>query len=241
MTPLATLAEEISRCRRCPRLVTWREKVAEEKRAAYADEEYWGRPVPGFGDPKARLLVLGLAPGAHGANRTGRMFTGDRSGDWLFRAMYETGFANQPTSEHRGDGLRLMDAWVTAPVRCVPPDNKPRISERDNCRPWLQRELDLLPNIRVVLCLGGFAWTNAHQVVADRGIDTPKPRPRFAHGARSQTSGPLILGSYHVSQQNTFTGRLTEKMLHEVFEEARGELGSTSPRRKAKSEAQDAL
>jgi len=224
--PLDALATEIASCRRCPRLVAWRGHVALEKRAAYADEEYWGRPVPGFGDPGARLLVLGLAPGAHGANRTGRMFTGDRSGDWLFRAMFESGFASQPSSEHRGDGLRLIDAWVTAPVRCVPPDNKPTPGERDNCRPWLHRELDLLPDVAVILCLGGFAWTNAHQVLAERGVATSTPRPRFAHGARSETSGPLILGCYHVSQQNTFTGRLTERMLREVFAQARAGIAA---------------
>jgi uracil-DNA glycosylase family 4 len=226
---LDSLSGQIARCRRCPRLVAWREHVAVERRAAYADEEYWGRPVPGFGDPSARLLVLGLAPGAHGANRTGRMFTGDRSGDWLFRAMFNTGFANQPTSEHRGDGLRLIDAWVTAPVRCAPPDNKPLVSERDNCRPWLHQELDLLSNIQVILCLGGFAWTNAHQVLEERGIEVTKPRPPFTHGAHSQTSGPLILASYHVSQQNTFTGRLTEKMLEGVFKEAARHVQADPP------------
>ena len=224
MNPLDALAEEIASCRRCSRLVSWREQVSVDKRAAYADEEYWGRPVPGFGDPAARLLVLGLAPGAHGANRTGRMFTGDRSGDWLFRAMHATGFATQATSEHRHDGLRLIDAWVTAPVRCAPPDNKPTPAERDDCRPWLHREMDLLPGISVILCLGGFAWVNAHQVLQERGVTTPTPRPKFAHGVRSETSGPLILGCYHVSQQNTFTGRLTEQMLSEVFEEARSEI-----------------
>lgn len=217
---LGSLSAQITECRRCPRLVAWREQVAEEKRAAYEDEEYWGKPVPGFGDPEARLLVLGLAPGAHGANRTGRMFTGDRSGDWLFRAMFNTGFANQPTSKHRDDGLHLIDAWVTAPVRCAPPDNKPLVSERNNCRPWLHQELDLLPNIRVILCLGGFSWANAHQVLEERGVEVPKPRPPFAHGAQSETSGPLIIASYHVSQQNTFTGRLTEEMLEGVFAEA---------------------
>ena len=221
---LDSLASQVAECRLCPRLVAWREHVAVEKRAAYSDEDYWGKPVPGFGDPNARLLVLGLAPGAHGANRTGRMFTGDRSGDWLFRAMFAAGFASQPTSEHRGDGLQLIDAWVTAPVRCAPPDNKPLVSERNNCRPWLQRELDLLPNIQVIVCLGGFAWTNAHQVLEERGLEVPKPRPAFAHGARSQTSGPALLASYHVSQQNTFTGRLTQQMLIEVFESARSEL-----------------
>ena len=224
MKPLEELAAEITSCRLCPRLVAWREQVAVEKRAAYADEEYWGRPVPGFGDPDARLLVHGLAPGAHGANRTGRMFTGDRSGDWLFRAMHETGFANQPVSEHRDDGLRLIDAWVTAPVRCAPPDNKPTPAERDHCRPWLHRELELLADVSVILCLGGFAWANAHQVLAERGVATPRPRPGFSHGARSQTGGPLILGCYHVSQQNTFTGKLTEEMLRQVFEKARAEI-----------------
>jgi len=218
---LDSLAADVVLCRRCPRLVAWREAVAEEKRAAFSDEDYWGKPVPGFGDPEARLLVLGLAPAAHGANRTGRMFTGDRSGDWLFRAMSQAGFANQPTSEHRGDGLELSDAWVTAPVRCAPPDNKPNTEERDNCRPWLHQELDLLADIQVILCLGGYAWTNAHQVLDERGIETPTPRPGFTHGARSGTSGPLILGSYHPSQQNTFTGKLTEEMLRKVFEEAR--------------------
>lgn len=221
---LASLANDVTKCRRCPRLVDYREKIAEEKRAAYQDEDYWGRPVPGFGDPNARLLVLGLAPGAHGANRTGRMFTGDRSGDWLFRAMHQAGFANQPTADHRGDGLELSDAWVTAPVKCAPPDNKPTTEERDNCRPWLHNELDLLTDIRVILCLGGYSWTNAHQVLEEREVETPTPRPDFAHGARSETGGPLILGSYHPSQQNTFTGRLTESMLREVFEEARAEL-----------------
>jgi uracil-DNA glycosylase family 4 len=217
---LDTLSARITRCHRCPRLVAWREQVAVEKRAAYEHENYWGKPVPGFGDPNARLLVLGLAPGAHGANRTGRMFTGDRSGEWLFRAMFATGFASQPESEHRLDGLYLIDAWVTAPVRCAPPDNKPLVSERDNCRPWLHQELDLLRNIQVIVCLGGFAWTNAHQVLEQRGITVPKPRPPFTHGARSETSGPMILASYHVSQQNTFTGRLTEEMLEMVFREA---------------------
>jgi uracil-DNA glycosylase family 4 len=217
---LDTLSARITRCHRCPRLVAWREQVAVEKRAAYEHENYWGKPVPGFGDPNARLLVLGLAPGAHGANRTGRMFTGDRSGEWLFRAMFATGFASQPESEHRLDGLYLIDAWVTAPVRCAPPDNKPLVSERDNCRPWLHQELDLLRNIQVIVCLGGFAWTNAHQVLEQRGIAVPKPRPPFTHGARSETSGPMILASYHVSQQNTFTGRLTEEMLEMVFREA---------------------
>jgi uracil-DNA glycosylase family 4 len=208
-------------CRRCPRLVEWREGVAREKRAAFASEEYWGKPVPGFGDPSARLLVLGLAPAAHGANRTGRMFTGDRSGEWLYRALHRGGFANQPTSEHRGDGLRLTDAWVTSAVKCAPPANKPTSAERDNCGPWLDAELDRLTDVRVIVCLGAFAWVSAHAVLAGRDVEVSRPRPRFTHLAVSETSGPVLLGSYHPSQQNTFTGRLTETMFDAVFERAR--------------------
>ena len=199
----------------------WRQRVAREKRAAFAGDDYWGRPVPGFGDQAARLLVLGLAPGAHGANRTGRMFTGDRSGDWLYRAMFRAGFASQPTSTHRDDGLRLVDAWVTSPVKCAPPANKPTTVERDNCRSWFEQELDALDRLRVIICLGGFAWTVAHTVLADRGLTAPRPRPPFAHRAISVTSGPTLIGSYHPSQQNTFTGRLTEEMFDEVFRRAR--------------------
>ena len=232
---LDRLAEEIVQCRRCPRLVAWREQVAVDKRAAFADEEYWGRPVPGFGDPRARLLVMGLAPAAHGANRTGRMFTGDRSGDWLYRALYRAGFADRETSVHRHDGLALIDAWVTAPVKCCPPQNRPTPAERDACRPWLERELDLLDRVRVIVCLGAFAWAGAHSLLADRGVAVPRPRPRFGHGSTSATGGPLILGSYHPSQQNTFTGRLTEEMFDAVFAEARrlldegGDLGNHQP------------
>lgn len=221
MAALAVLQAQVVACRRCPRLVEWRERVAVDKRAAYRDDEYWGKPVPGFGDPAARLVVVGLAPGAHGANRTGRMFTGDRSGDWLYRAMYRAGFASQPTATDRDDGLRLLDAWVTAPVRCAPPANRPTTAERDNCVPWLAEEFRLLERMTTVVCLGGFAWGVVHRLLAGSGVDMPRPRPAFGHGAESQTSGPLIIGSYHPSQQNTFTGRLTEAMLDAVFARAK--------------------
>ena len=221
MSALDDLAAAIAECRRCPRLVAWREKVAVTKRAAYRDAEYWGRPVPGFGDPAARLLVVGLAPAAHGANRTGRMFTGDRSGEWLFRAMHRAGFASTPLSVHRNDGLVLTDAYVTAPVRCAPPGNKPTAAERDLCRPWLDRELDLLGEVQVIVALGGFAFDLVLQVLRARGISVPPPRPRFGHGAEVATSGATVIGSYHPSQQNTFTGRLTENMFDEVFSAAR--------------------
>lgn len=224
MSPLADLAAAISECRRCPRLVAWREEVARTRRAAYRDEEYWGRPVPGFGDPDARLLVIGLAPAAHGANRTGRMFTGDRSGDWLYRALYRFGFASSPVSERRDDGLVLNGAYVTAPVRCAPPANKPTVSERDECWDWLDRELDLLPGVEVVIALGGFAFAHILRVLSRRGVSVPSPRPRFGHGVAVATSGPAVIGSYHPSQQNTFTGRLTEGMFDAVFVEARRRL-----------------
>jgi len=225
---LGELARRIEACRACPRLVEHRERVAVEKRAAYRDEEYWGRPVPGFGDPRARLLIVGLAPGAHGANRTGRMFTGDRSGDWLYRALHETGFASQAESTSRDDGLRLRDAFITAVCRCAPPANKPTTAERDACRPFLERELDLLENrLRAVVCLGQMAWDQSLRVLGDRGWQAPRPRPRFGHGAESSLAGaaggralPLI-ASYHPSQQNTFTGKLTRPMLRSVFERAR--------------------
>lgn len=210
------LADEIVRCRRCPRLVEWRERVAVEKRAAYADEAYWGRPVPGFGDPDARLVVVGLAPAAHGANRTGRMFTGDRSGDFLYAALHRAGYASQPTSTHRGDGLRLADCFITAPVKCAPPQNKPLPSERANCAPWLDAELAALPRARVLLCLGAIGW-NATLAA----LGGPRPRPRFAHGAESPIGDLVVVGSFHVSQQNTFTGRLTPAMLDAVLERCR--------------------
>jgi uracil-DNA glycosylase len=218
---LAELERAITQCRRCPRLVAWREEVARVKRASFADEDYWGRPVPGFGDPDARVYVLGLAPAAHGGNRTGRVFTGDRSGDWLFAALHRAGFANQPTSVARDDGLRLIDCFVAAAVRCAPPANKPTPDERDNCLPWAQRELELLPRVRVVVCLGAFAWDAALRLRAALGDPVPRPRPRFGHGAELPGDRLTLLGCFHPSQQNTFTGRLTEAMMDAVFERAR--------------------
>jgi uracil-DNA glycosylase family 4 len=208
-------------CRRCPRLVAWREQVAREKRAAFRGWDYWGRPVPGFGDPAARMLILGLAPAAHGGNRTGRVFTGDRSGDWLFASLWRTGFANQPTSISRDDGLALTDCYITAPVRCAPPANRPLPEERDNCAPWLEEELGLLPEIRVVVALGSFAWDTALRHLGP----VLRPKPRFTHAAETALPhGRTMLGSYHVSQQNTQTGKLTEPMLDAVFLRARGLL-----------------
>ena len=202
-------------CRACPRLVAWREQVARDKRAAYAGEEYWGRPVPGFGDPAARLVVVGLAPAAHGANRTGRIFTGDRSGDFLYAALHRAGFANQATARHRGDGLRLTDCWVTAPVKCAPPANRPRPDERDRCLPYLEAEVAALPT-RVVVSLGGYAWDAVLRL-----LGPVRPKPRFGHGAEVDVAGVTLLGCYHVSQQNTFTGRLTPPMLDAVLRRAR--------------------
>jgi len=210
---LVELHDEIVDCGRCERLVEWREMAAAEKRASYRDEEYWGRGVPGFGDPMAKVLVLGLAPAAHGANRTGRIFTGDRSGDWLYRAMYRAGFANQPTSTHRGDGLRLVGAWVTSAVKCAPPDNKPSTDERDTCLPFLRREIAALSRLRVVVCLGAFAYEAACREFS------VKPRPKFGHGVEAESpSGVSLVCSFHPSQQNTFTGRLTEPMFDAIFE-----------------------
>jgi uracil-DNA glycosylase family 4 len=215
------LAARITSCRACPRLVSWREQVAREKRAAFAADEYWGRPVPGFGDAAARMVVVGLAPAAHGANRTGRMFTGDRSGDWLFRALHRAGFASQPTSTTRDDGLQLHDCWVTAAVRCAPPGNRPEPDERERCRHWLEEEFDRLLRVRVVVCLGQISWAVTLGLLADRGVVVPRPRPRFAHLGVIETSGPTVIASYHPSQQNTFTGRLSEGMLDAVFARAR--------------------
>jgi uracil-DNA glycosylase len=209
---LAVVEAEVTTCRACPRLVQWREQVAREKRAAFADWDYWGRPVPGFGDPAARIGIIGLAPAAHGANRTGRMFTGDRSGDFLFASLHRTGFANQPTSEHRDDGLALTDVWITAPVRCAPPANKPTPVERDTCRHWLDRELALLPALSVFVVLGAFGY---EAMARHLGV---RPRPKFGHGVEVDAGeGRTILCSYHVSQQNTFTGRLTPAMVDAVL------------------------
>jgi uracil-DNA glycosylase family 4 len=251
---LAVLEREVVGCRRCPRLVAWREEVARVKRASFASEEYWGRPLPGFGDRLARVLVLGLAPAAHGGNRTGRIFTGDRSGDWLFAALWRAGFANQPVSVSVDDGLSLKGCWVTAAVRCAPPRNRPTPAERDNCLPYLERELVLLRSVRVIVCLGSFAWDAALRGVGavlgagvaegaarargargaaraggaggpggarGPGLPLPRPRPRFGHGASAEVGRYLLLGCYHPSQQNTFTGRLTEEMMDEVFARAR--------------------
>ena len=216
MKSLLHLASQVSACRRCPRLVAWREHVALEKRAAFRDQEYWGRGVPGFGDPQATVLVLGLAPAAHGANRTGRVFTGDRSGDFLYPAMNRAGFANQATSVSIDDGLSLHGAWVTAVVKCAPPDNKPLPDERANCRIFLQDELELLPELRVVVCLGAFAYEAA---CAEFGV---KPRPKFGHLVEVEArNGLILLCSFHPSQQNTFTGRLTEGMIDNVFARAK--------------------
>jgi uracil-DNA glycosylase len=224
---LAKLTREVVACRRCPRLVAWREEVAEVKRAAFAHEEYWGRPLPGLGDPEAVIMVLGLAPAAHGGNRTGRIFTGDRSGDWLFAALWRAGLANQPESVHRGDGLKLDGCYVTAAVRCAPPANRPLPAERDNCLPYLEREIRLLSRLSVIVCLGGFAWDAALRALARLGTPTPRPRPRFGHGASLALGSLVLVGCYHPSQQNTFTGRLTEAMLDEVFGHARA-LASAS-------------
>ncbi len=229
---LAALAEEIGRCRRCPRLVAWREQVAREPRAAFAGQEYWGRPLPGFGDPRARVLVLGLAPAAHGANRTGRMFTGDRSGDFLFAALWRAGFASQPVSRSRDDGLVLTDVWITAAVRCAPPSNRPTPAERDACLSWSTRELGLLAGVRVVLCLGAFAWNAALRLttaLAGNETSLPSPRPRFGHGVELSGEPYALIGCYHPSQQNTFTGKLTEPMIDAVLRRAR-ELAERSGR-----------
>ncbi len=221
---LEELAREVSRCRRCPRLVEWREQVARERRAAFASETYWGRPLPGFGDPRASVLIFGLAPAAHGANRTGRMFTGDRSGDFLTAALWRTGFANQPTSREREDGLRLRGAFLSAAVRCAPPANRPTPAERERCLPWSVTELALLSDARVLVCLGAFAWDAALRLtsaLAEAPAPIPRPRPRFAHAGELDRGRYVMLGCYHPSQQNTFTRRLTEPMIDAVFERAR--------------------
>ncbi|MFD3585184.1 uracil-DNA glycosylase [Streptomyces sp. NPDC058683] len=221
LEPLARLDQRVSACRACPRLVAWREEVARTKRAAFADWTYWGRPVPGFGPPDAPLLIIGLAPAAHGGNRTGRMFTGDRSGDVLYQALYDVGLASQPTSERIDDGLELYGVRITAPVHCAPPDNKPTPEERDTCRSWLVEELTLLrPTARAAVVLGAFGWQAALPALAEAGWSVPRPRPVFAHGARVDLDGLDLFGCFHVSQRNTFTGRLTPEMLREVLRTA---------------------
>jgi len=218
---LAALTREIEACRACPRLVAWREEVARVKRRAYRGEAYWGRPVPAFGDPEASIVLVGLAPGAHGANRTGRMFTGDRSGDFLYAALHRAGLASRPESVSREDGLALRGAWITAACRCAPPDNRPEPDELARCAPFLDRELALLPRARVVMALGAIAWTAVLRAFARAGHPAPRPAPRFGHGAVVQIPGALALvGSYHPSRQNTQTGRLTPEMLDAVLERA---------------------
>jgi uracil-DNA glycosylase family 4 len=218
---LETLERQVVGCRRCPRLVAWRESSAANPPRRYRGQDYWGRPLPGFGDPGAKVVIVGLAPAAHGGNRTGRIFTGDRSGDWLYAALHRAGFSNQPDSVHRDDGLRLRRAWVTAVNRCPPPGNRPTPAERDNCLPYLIEELRLLERARVIVALGSFAWAGALRALRELGVDAPRPRPRFAHGAEADVGRLTLLGCYHPSQQNTFTGKLTEAMLDDVFTRAR--------------------
>ena len=226
--PLSTLRRQIVSCQRCPRLRAYCARVAREKRAAFRDDVYWGRPVPGFGDRRARVLVLGLAPAAHGANRTGRVFTGDRSGDFLMRAMHGAGFANIPTAQHAKDGLKLSDAYISAVVRCAPPENKPTPKEIRSCQPHLEAELDLLTRVRVVVVLGKVAFDAYWRLMAERGV-VPRPKPRFTHGVvfdggDASTRAPALVASYHPSQQNTNTGKLTPTMLADVFKKARSLL-----------------
>jgi uracil-DNA glycosylase family 4 len=223
---LVEINERIVECRRCPRLVAWREEAARNPPARFRGQQYWARPVPGFGDPDARVMIVGLAPAAHGGNRTGRIFTGDRSGDFLFPILHATGFANQPTSTHAGDGLRLMDLYVGAVNRCAPPANRPTPAERDNCLPYLASEIRALSNLRVIVCLGAFAWSGVLLALAD--LDSSgRSKPVFGHGSEAQVGTFHLLGSYHPSQQNTFTGRLTTEMLTDVFRRARQLAGLT--------------
>jgi uracil-DNA glycosylase family 4 len=218
---LRDLAAEIHDCRLCPRLVEWREERAADPPRRYRGENYWARPLSGFGDQDAAVAIVGLAPAANGANRTGRIFTGDRSGDWLYAALHRAGFANQAASAHRDDGLQLIDAYVTAVVRCAPPENRPTPDERDQCLPYLERELALLKNCLTIVTLGGFAWDGVLRALKALGNEVPRPRPRFGHGAEAEVSNWTLLGCYHPSQQNTFTGRLTEPMLDAIFARAR--------------------
>jgi uracil-DNA glycosylase family 4 len=219
---LAALVGQIVECRRCPRLVEWREQAAANPPRRYQGQDYWGRPLPGFGDPRAHVIVIGLAPAAHGGNRTGRIFTGDRSGDWLYAALHRAGFANQAQSVHRDDDLRLRGAYVTAVNRCPPPGSRPTPAERDNCLPYLVRELRLLRRARVIVALGSYAWDGTLRALRDLGGQIPRPKPSFAHGAEAEVGDIKMLGCYHPSQQNTFTGRLTEDMLDEILNRARG-------------------
>ena len=223
---LEEINAEIVRCKKCPRLVAWREEAARLKPKRFAEWDYWAKPVPGFGDPNARVLVVGLAPAAHGGNRTGRIFTGDRSGDFLFAALHATGFANQPTSVHRDDDLQLTDLYVGAVNRCAPPANRPTPAERDACLPYLAREIAALERLRVIVALGSFAWDGALQALAQDGHRV-KPKPRFGHGAQARVGPNVLLGCFHPSQQNTFTGKLTPRMLQEVFGEARRLAGGS--------------
>jgi uracil-DNA glycosylase family 4 len=224
LNSLAGVEAGVVACRRCPRLVTWREQVAREKVARFADQEYWGRPVPGFGDPDARVLILGLAPAAHGGNRTGRIFTGDRSGDFLYASLHRCGFANQATSVARDDGLRLTSAYVSAVNRCAPPGNKPTPHERDACLPFLEREIAALPELRAIVALGAFAWDGALRAMAALGHPA-RPKPRFGHGAEVAVGPYVMIGCFHPSQQNTFTGKLTPSMLDDVMRRARSLAG----------------
>lgn len=228
MNDLAELDQRVTECRRCPRLVAWREEVARVKRASFADWDYWGRPVPGFGPADASIAIVGLAPAAHGANRTGRMFTGDRSGDFLYAALHAVGLASQPTATSADDGLELYGVRITAPVKCAPPENKPTPAERDNCRPWLASELALLPSLRAIVVLGAFGWQALLPVLIAAGWHVPSPRPKFGHGTTVTLAGPTpltLLGSFHVSQQNTFTGKLTPAMLEAVLIQAKKTAG----------------
>jgi uracil-DNA glycosylase family 4 len=221
MAALEALNRAVIDCRRCPRLVAWREQVAREKRAAFRDWTYWGRPLPGFGDPAARVLILGLAPAAHGGNRTGRIFTGDRSGDFLFAALWRAGLASQAESVSADDGMRLLGAYMVAAVRCAPPANQPTPAERANCAEWLEREVALLPSLHVVVCLGGFAWESALRLRATLGGSVGRPKPKFGHGVVAEGEPWPLLGCFHPSQQNTFTGKLTPAMMDAVLEQAK--------------------
>ena len=224
MDTLPDVQREVVGCTRCPRLVEHREAVARARRPMYADWEYWGRPLPSFGDPNARLLIVGLAPAAHGANRTGRMFTGDRSGDFLYTTLHELGFASSPTSRRRDDGMKLSDAYVTAVVRCAPPGNRPLRDEQHNCRPYLAAELSLLPRLRVVMALGKIAFDGVLSTLRDAGHAVPRPRPRFGHGVAYDIADVTLMASYHPSRQNTQTGRLTQEMLTDAFRRAKKAL-----------------